>query len=128
MNTMEFQGELANLLSEYNQNKTLAKQLNYLNQQIKENEQQLNDSCIKIPFTRYKLLDKLGIIRRSIPTLLAQNKRLVMTYNAKVDKVQKTNTKLVQHLEKIISDCENSPQEQQAVKYQLLNKCFLDKI
>lgn len=128
MNTMEFQGELANLLSEYNQNKTLAKQLNYLNQQIKENKQQLNDSYIKIPFTRYKLLDKLEIIRRSVPTLLAQNKRLVMTYNAKVDKAQKTNTKLVQHLEKIIADCENGPQEQQTIKYQLLNKCFLDKI
>lgn len=128
MNTMEFQEELANLLSEYSQNKTLARQLNYLDQQIKENEQQLNDSYINIPFTHYKLLDKLGIIKRSVPTLLAQNKRLVMTYNAKIDKAQQTNTKLVQHLEKIINDCENSPQEQQAVKYQLLNKCFLDKI
>lgn len=126
MNINEFEREVADLLAEFQGIKTLREQLDYLDGQIADNEQQLDDSYIKVPFTHYRFLDRLGIIKHYIPTLLRQNKRLVLTYNAKVSKFQQARTKILNHLKAINDDCDSSPSDLLRAKDNLIEKYFKD--
>lgn len=126
MNIKEFERETADLLAEFYSIKTLREQLDYLDGQIADNEQQLDDSRIKVPFTRYRFLDRLGVIKHHAPTLLRQNKRLVLTYNAKVSKFQQARIKILKHLKMINDDCNNSPSDLLKAKDKLIEKYFKD--
>ena len=45
------------------------------------NRQELDSSYIKIPFTKHRLFDDLGIIKHNVPTLLERDRQLVDSYN-----------------------------------------------
>ena len=55
--------------------------LNELDDQWKNNRQKLEKGFIKIPFTKYRLFDDLGIVKHRIPTLLERDRQLVGRYN-----------------------------------------------
>ena len=46
-------------------------ELNNLDQEISANRQELNHGFIKIPFTRYRLFDDVGMVKHNIPALCA---------------------------------------------------------
>lgn len=55
---------------------------------IAATEAALNKQFIKVPFTKFRLLDDTGILKPKVPGLLEENKQLVGEYNQLLEKTK----------------------------------------
>lgn len=62
--------------------------LEELNKLIAANEAALNEQFIKVPFTKFRLLDDTGTLKPKVPGLLEENKQLVGEYNQLLEKTK----------------------------------------
>lgn len=81
MNELENLKQVNKILQQIAENQDQLSRLNELDDQWKNNRQKLEKGFIKIPFTKYRLFDGLGIVKHRIPTLLERDRRLVGNYN-----------------------------------------------
>lgn len=81
MDELENLKQVNKILQQIAENQDQLKRLNELNDQWATNCQQLEKGFIKVPFTKYRLFDDLGIVKHRIPTLLERDRRLVGSYN-----------------------------------------------
>lgn len=75
--------------------------LEELNKLIAANEATLNKQFIKVPFTKFRVLDDTGILKPKVPCLLEENKQLVGEYNQLLEKT-KINYGILKHKERVI--------------------------
>lgn len=81
MNELDSIKRVNKILVQIAENQDQLKRLNELNDQWATNCQQLEIGFIKVPFTKYRLFDDLGIVKHRIPTLLERDRQLVGSYN-----------------------------------------------
>ena len=81
MNELDNIKRVNKILVQIAENQDQLKRLNELNDQWATNCQQLEIGFIKVPFTKYRLFDDLGIVKHRIPTLLERDRQLVGSYN-----------------------------------------------
>lgn len=81
MNELENLKQVNKILQQIAENQDQLSRLNELDDQWKNNRQKLEKGFIKIPFTKYRLFDDLGIVKHRIPTLLERDRQLVGSYN-----------------------------------------------
>ncbi|MCW3764669.1 hypothetical protein NP061_009965 [Weissella confusa] len=122
MNLTEFERSLSNFCAGYETYIKLMSDIKRLDNLIQANEKQLNDSLIKIPFTHLCFVDGLGIFKHQTPTLLKQNRQLIIKYNRKLIKAKKLSNSLHEQLEIIRNDYLTSNGEESEAKDKLANK------
>ncbi|MCC4381687.1 hypothetical protein [Limosilactobacillus reuteri] len=98
MNLTEFERNLSNFSAGYETYTKLMSDIKRLDNLIQANENQLNDSLIQIPFTRLHFVDDLGIFKHQTPTLLKQNRQLIIKYNQQLIKAEKLSNSLHERL------------------------------
>ena len=81
MNELDSIKRVNKILVQIAENQDQLEQLNELDNKVDSNRQELDSSYIKIPFTKRRLFDDLGIIKHNVPTLLERDRRLVDSYN-----------------------------------------------
>lgn len=69
------------ILIQIAENQDQLERLNELDKKVAATRQKLDSSYIKIPFTKRRLFDDLGIVKHRIPTLLERDRQLVDSYN-----------------------------------------------
>ena len=122
MNLKEFERSLFNFSAGYETYIKLMSDIKRLDNLIQTNEKQLNDSLIKIPFTYLYFVDGLGIFKHQTPTLLKQNRQLIIKYNQQLRKAKKLSSSLQKQLKTIRSDYLRSNSEESKAKDKLANK------
>ena len=122
MNLTEFERSLSDFSTGYETYIKLMSDIKRLDNLIQANEKQLNDSLIKIPFTHLYFVDGLGIFKHQTPTLLKQNRQLIIKYNRKLIKAKKLSNSLHEQLELIRNDYLTSNGEESEAKDKLANK------
>ena len=122
MNLKEFERNLSNFCARYETYTKLMSDIKRLDNLIQANEKQLNDSLIKIPFTHLYFVDGLGIFKHQTPTLLKQNRQLIIKYNQQLRKAKKLSSSLQKQLKTIRSDYLRSNSEESKAKDKLANK------
>ena len=122
MNLTEFERNLSNFCTGYETYTKLMSDIKRLDNLIQANEKQLNDSLIKIPFTHLYFVDGLGIFKHQMPTLIKQNRQLIIKYNRKLIKAKELSNSLHEQLEIIRNDYLNSNGEESEAKDKLANK------
>ena len=122
MNLKEFERNLSNFCARYETYTKLMSDIKRLDNLIQVNEKQLNDSLIKIPFTHLYFVDGLGIFKHQTPTLLKQNRQLIIKYNQQLRKAKKLSSSLQKQLKTIRSDYLRSNSEESKAKDKLANK------
>ena len=75
--------------------------LTALDKLIAANEAALNKQFIKVPFTKFKVLDDTGFLKPKVPVLLEENKQLVSEYNQLLEKT-KTNYDIIKRKERAL--------------------------
>lgn len=75
--------------------------LTALDKLIAANEAALNKQFIKVPFTKFKVLDDTGFLKPKVPGLLEENKQLVSEYNQLLEKT-KTNYNIIKRKERAL--------------------------
>lgn len=76
-------------------------ELNELDQEISANRQELNNVFIKIPFSKYRLFDDVGMVKHNIPALLERDHEQVVKYNSLLEQYkshQKQTTTRINNL------------------------------
>ena len=81
MNELNSIKRVNKILVQIAENQDQLERLNELDNKVATNRQELGSSYIKIPFTKRRLFDDLGIIKHSVPTLLERDRQLVDSYN-----------------------------------------------
>ena len=122
MNLKEFERSLSNFSAGYETYIKLMSDIKRLDNLIQANEKQLNDSLIKIPFTHLYFVDGLGIFKHQTPTLIKQNRQLIIKYNQQLRKAKKLSSSLQKQLKTIRSDYLRSNSEESKAKDKLANK------
>ena len=122
MNLKEFERSLFNFSAGYETYIKLMSDIKRLDNLIQANEKQLNDSLIKIPFTHLYFVDGLGIFKHQTPTLLKQNRQLIIEYNHQLRKAKKLSSSLLEQLSTIRNDYLTSNGEESEAKDKLANK------
>ena len=122
MNLTEFERSLSDFSTGYETYIKLMSDIKRLDNLIQANEKQLNDRLIKIPFTNLYFVDGLGIFKHQTPTLLKQNRHLIIKYNRKLIKAKKLSSSLQKQLKTIRSDYLRSNSEESKEKDKLANK------
>ena len=122
MNLTEFERSLFNFSAGYETYIKLMSDIKRLDNLIQANEKQLNDSLIKIPFTHLYFVDGLGIFKHQTPTLLKQNRQLIIEYNHQLRKAKKLSSSLLEQLSTIRNDYLTSNGEESEAKDKLANK------
>ena len=122
MNLTEFERSLSDFSTGYETYIKLMSDIKRLDNLIQANEKQLNDSLIKIPFTHLYFVDGLGIFKHQTPTLIKQNRQLIIKYNRKLIKAKKLSNSLHEQLEIIRNDYLNSNGKESKAKDKLANK------
>ena len=122
MNLTEFEKSLSDFSTGYETYTKLMSDIKRLDSLIQANEKQLNDSLIKIPFTHLYFVDGLGIFKHQTPTLLKQNRQLIIKYNQQLRKAKKLSSSLQKKLKTIRSDYLRSNSEESKEKDKLANK------
>ena len=122
MNLKEFERNLSNFCARYETYTKFMSDIKRLDNLIQVNEKQLNDSLIKIPFTHLYFVDGLGIFKHQTPTLLKQNRQLIIKYNQQLKKAKKLSSSLQKQLKTIRSDYLRSNSEESKAKDKLANK------
>ena len=75
--------------------------LEELDKLITANEATLNKQFIKVPFTKFRVLDNTGILKPKVPGLLEENKQLVGEFNQLLEKT-KTNYGIIKRKERAL--------------------------
>ena len=75
--------------------------LTALDKLIAANEAALNKQFIKVPFTKFRVLDDTVILKPKVPGLLEENKQLVGEYNQLLEQSQ-INCGIFNHKERVI--------------------------
>ena len=75
--------------------------LTALDKLIAANEAALNKQFIKVPFTKFRVLDDTVILKPKVPGLLEENKQLVGEYNQLLEQSQ-INCGILNHKERVI--------------------------
>ncbi len=75
--------------------------LTALDKLIAANEAVLNKQFIKVPFTKFQVLDDTGILKPKVPGLLEENKQLVGEYNQLLEQSQ-INCGILNHKKRVI--------------------------
>ena len=122
MNLKEFERNLSDFSTGYETYTKLMSDIKRLDNLIQTNEKQLNDSLIKIPFTHLYFVDGLGIFKHQTPTLLKQNRQLIIEYNHQLRKAKKLSSSLLEQLSTIRNDYLTSNGEESEAKDKLANK------
>lgn len=122
MNLTEFERSLSDFSTGYETYIKLMSDIKRLDNLIQANEKQLNDSLIKIPFTHLYFVDGLGIFKHQTPTLLKQNRQLIIEYNHQLRKAKKLSSSLLEQLSTIRNDYLTSNGEESEAKDKLANK------
>ena len=122
MNLKEFERSLSDFSTGYETYIKLMSDIKRLDNLIQTNEKQLNDSLIKIPFTYLYFVDGLGIFKHQTPTLLKQNRQLIIEYNHQLRKAKKLSSSLLEQLSTIRNDYLTSNGEESEAKDKLANK------
>ena len=122
MNLKEFERSLSDFSTGYETYIKLMRDIKRLDNLIQANEKQLNDSLIKIPFTHLYFVDGLGIFKHQTPTLLKQNRQLIIEYNHQLRKAKKLSSSLLEQLSTIRNDYLTSNGEESEAKDKLANK------
>lgn len=81
MNELDSIKRVNKILVQIAENQDQLERLNELDNKVASNRQELDSSYIKIPFTKRRLFDDLGIIKHNVPTLLERDRQLVDSYN-----------------------------------------------
>ena len=81
MNELNSIKRVNKILVQIAENQDQLERLNELDNKVATNRQELDSSYIKIPFTKRRLFDDLGIIKHNVPTLLERDRQLVDSYN-----------------------------------------------
>lgn len=81
MNELDSIKRVNKILVQIAENQDQLERLNELDKKVATNRQGLDSSYIKIPFTKRRLFDDLGIIKHNVPTLLERDRQLVGSYN-----------------------------------------------
>ncbi len=81
MNELDSIKRVNKILVQIAENQDQLERLNELDNKVATNRQELDSSYIKIPFTKRRLFDDLGIIKHNVPTLLERDRQLVDSYN-----------------------------------------------
>ena len=122
MNLKEFERSLSDFSTGYETYIKLMSDIKRLDNLIQANEKQLNDRLIKIPFTHLYFVYRLGIFKHQTPTLLKQNRQLIIKYNQQLRKAKKLSSSLQKQLKTIRSDYLRSNSEESKAKDKLANK------
>ena len=81
MNELNSIKRVNKILVQIAENQDQLERLNELDNKVASNRRELDSGYIKIPFTKRRLFDDLGIIKHNVPTLLERDRRLVGSYN-----------------------------------------------
>ncbi|WP_288636631.1 hypothetical protein [uncultured Limosilactobacillus sp.] len=92
------------ILVQIAENQDQLKRLNELNDQWATNCQQLEKGFIKVPFTKRRLFDDLGIIKHNVPTLLERDRQLVDSYNKLLKQCKELNAFIGEEIDQLATD------------------------
>lgn len=84
----EYAQELRNIVEFVQETNAEYDRLTALDKLIAANEAALNKQFIKVPFTKFRVLDDTGILKPKVPGLLEENKQLVGEYNQLLEKTK----------------------------------------
>lgn len=104
MNKVDSINRVNKILVQIAENQDQLKRLNELNEQWITNYQQLEKGFIKVPFTKYRLFDDLGIIKHRIPTLLERDRYLVGSYNKLLQQCKDLNAFIDEEIDQLAID------------------------
>lgn len=79
-------------------------ELNELDQEISANRQELNNGFIKIPFSKYRLFDDVGMVKHNIPTLLERDHEQVVKYNGLLEQYKNHQQKTAARIENLAKE------------------------
>lgn len=92
------------ILVQIAENQDQLERLNELDNKVATNRQELDSSYIKIPFTKRRLFDDLGIIKHNVPTLLERDRQLVDSYNKLLKEFKNLSAFIDEEIDQLAAD------------------------
>lgn len=92
------------ILVQIAENQDQLERLNELDNKVATNRQELDSSYIKIPFTKRRLFDDLGIIKYNVPTLLERDRQLVDSYNKLLKEFKNLSAFIDEEIDQLAAD------------------------
>lgn len=92
------------ILVQIAENQDQLERLNELDNKVAATRQKLDSSYIKIPFTKRRLFDDLGIIKHNVPTLLERDRQLVNSYNKLLKEFKNLSAFIDEEIDQLASD------------------------
>ena len=92
------------ILVQIAENQDQLERLNELDNKVATNRQELDSSYIKIPFTKRRLFDDLGIIKHNVPTLLERDRQLVDSYNKLLKQFKNLSAFIDEEIDQLAAD------------------------
>ena len=92
------------ILIQIAENQDQLERLNELDNKVATNRQELDSSYIKIPFTKRRLFDDLGIIKHNVPTLLERDQQLVNSYNKLLKQFKELTAFIDEEIDQLAAD------------------------
>lgn len=92
------------ILVQIAENQDQLERLNELDNKVAATRQKLDSSYIKIPFTKRRLFDDLGIIKHNVPTLLERDQQLVNSYNKLLKEFKNLSAFIDEEIDQLASD------------------------
>lgn len=92
------------ILVQIAENQDQLERLNELDNKVAATRQELDSSYIKIPFTKRRLFDHLGIIKHNVPTLLERDQQLVNSYNKLLKEFKNLSAFIDEEIDQLAAD------------------------
>lgn len=92
------------ILVQIAENQDQLERLNELDNKVAATRQKLDSSYIKIPFTKRRLFDDLGIIKHNVPTLLERDQQLVNSYNKLLKEFKNLSAFIDEEIDQLAAD------------------------
>lgn len=92
------------ILVQIAENQDQLERLNELDNKVAATRQKLDSSYIKIPFTKRRLFDDLGIIKHNVPTLLERDRQLVDSYNKLLKEFKELTAFIDEEIDQLAAD------------------------
>lgn len=92
------------ILVQIAENQDQLERLNELDNKVAATRQKLDSSYIKIPFTKRRLFDDLGIIKHNVPTLLERDRQLVDSYNKLLKEFKNLSAFIDEEIDQLAAD------------------------
>ena len=92
------------ILDQISENQDQLERLNELDNKVAATRQKLDSSYIKIPFTKRRLFDDLGIIKHNVPTLLERDRQLVDSYNKLLKEFKNLSAFIDEEIDQLAAD------------------------